>query len=50
MGGVIEEATREGEVGGSNPTSRVAREFCAKNAGTCKFDGDERALAGGRLP
>jgi hypothetical protein len=32
--------TREGEVAGLNPTSRVAREFYAKNVATCDFDGD----------
>ena len=26
VGGVVEESTREGEVSGSNPTDRVARE------------------------
>jgi hypothetical protein len=31
---------------GSNPTGRVAREFCAKNAATYDFD----ALASGGLP
>jgi hypothetical protein len=39
----------QGEVMGSNPTGRVAREFCVKNAVTCD-DGDGRALAGGGLP
>jgi hypothetical protein len=28
---------REGEVAGSNPADRVAREFYAKNAATCDF-------------
>jgi hypothetical protein len=31
--GVVGEGTREGEVDGSNTNNRVAREFCAKNAG-----------------
>ena len=38
--GVVVEGTREGEVYGSIPHNRVAREFCAKNAVTCDFDGD----------
>jgi hypothetical protein len=29
------EGMREGEVYGSIPHNRVAREFCAKNAATC---------------
>jgi hypothetical protein len=29
--GVVVEGTREGEVYGSIPNNRVAREFCAKN-------------------
>jgi hypothetical protein len=33
--GVVVEGTREGEVYGSIPNNRVAREFCAKNAATC---------------
>jgi hypothetical protein len=37
---VVGEGTREGEVDGSNTNNRVAREFCAKNAATCDFDGD----------
>jgi hypothetical protein len=40
--GVVGEGTREGEVAGSNTSNRVAREFCAKNAATCDFDGDGR--------
>jgi hypothetical protein len=36
--GVVGEGTREGEVDGSNTNNRVAREFCAKNAATCKID------------
>jgi hypothetical protein len=36
MGGVVEEATREGEV----VWVLVAREFCVKNAVSCDFDGD----------
>jgi hypothetical protein len=32
--GVLVEGTREGEVYGSIPHNRVAREFCAKNAAT----------------
>jgi len=31
MGEVIEETTREGEVAGSNPAGRVARDFTQKN-------------------
>jgi hypothetical protein len=31
MGGVVAEATRKGEVAGSNPIGRVARDFYAKN-------------------
>ena len=34
------EDTREGEVDGLITNNRVAREFCAKNAATCDFDGD----------
>jgi hypothetical protein len=34
MGGVVEEATRKGEVAGSNPIGRVARE---KKYATCDF-------------
>ena len=34
IGGVVVEGTREGEVDGSIPNNRVAREFCAKNAAT----------------
>jgi hypothetical protein len=37
--GVVGEGTREGEVYGSNTNNRVAREFYAKNAATCDFDG-----------
>jgi hypothetical protein len=40
--GVVGEGMREGEVNGSNTNNRVAREFCAKNAVTCDFDGDGR--------
>jgi hypothetical protein len=40
--GVVGEGTREGEVDGSNTNNHVAREFCAKNAVTCDFDGDGR--------
>ena len=43
-GAVVEGVTHEGEVAGSNPAGREAREFCAKNAATC--DGD--AETGGR--
>jgi hypothetical protein len=32
--------TREGEVEGSITNNHVAREFCAKNAATCDFDGE----------
>jgi hypothetical protein len=42
IGGVIEEATREGEVAGLIATSRVPREFCAKNIVTYDLDADER--------
>jgi hypothetical protein len=35
MGGMVEEATREGEI----VWALVTREFCAKNAVTCHFDG-----------
>jgi hypothetical protein len=42
--GVVVEGTREGEVYGSIPHNRVAREFCAKNAATCDFDGDRRVV------
>ena len=39
--GVVVEGTREGEVEGLiTNNDRVAREFCAKNAVTCDFDGD----------
>jgi hypothetical protein len=34
-GAVVEESTREGELAGSNPRSREARDFRAKNAMTC---------------
>jgi hypothetical protein len=34
IGGVVVEGTREGEVDGSIPNNRVAREFCTKNAAT----------------
>ena len=37
MGGVVEEATRKGEVAGSNPIGRVARDFYAKKYATCDF-------------
>jgi hypothetical protein len=30
MGGVIEEATRDGDIGDLSATSRVAHELCAK--------------------
>ena len=40
--GVVVEGMREGEFYGSIPHNRVAREFCAKNAATCDFDGDGR--------
>ena len=40
INGVVVESTREGEVGGSIPNNRVAREFCAKNNATCDFDRD----------
>ena len=36
-GAVVEEVTREGEVKGSNPAGRVAREYCVKNAATCRW-------------
>ena len=39
---VVVEDMREGEVDGSITNIRVAREFCAKNAATCDFDGDGR--------
>ena len=42
--GVVVEGTREGEVDGSITNNRVAREFCAKNAATCDFDGDGRVV------
>jgi hypothetical protein len=44
---MAEEVSYEGEVTSSNPADR---EFCAKNAATCDFDGDEQALASGPLP
>jgi len=34
MGGVVEEATRKGEVAGSNPTGRVACDFTRKKYAT----------------
>jgi hypothetical protein len=36
-------AIREGDVGGSNPTRRIAHKICAKNDVTCDFDGDKHA-------
>jgi hypothetical protein len=47
-GVVVGEAWREGEVVGSNPRNREARNFRAKNVATC--DGDGLALAGAALP
>lgn len=44
MGGVVEEASCEGDVAGLIPSRRIAHEFCAKNVKTClekSFDGDE---------
>jgi hypothetical protein len=40
--GVVDESTRKGEIGGSIPNKRVARESCAKKGVTCDFDRDER--------
>jgi hypothetical protein len=42
INGVVVESTREGEVDGLITNNRVAREFYAKNAATCDFDGDGR--------
>ena len=39
---MVEQQTREGEGVSSNPTGRVSREFCAKNAAT--------SMAGDGLP
>jgi hypothetical protein len=39
-GGVVVEGTRKDEVGSLIPNNCVAREFYAKNATTCDFDGD----------
>jgi hypothetical protein len=39
INGVVVEGTHEGEVDGSITNNHVAREFCAKNAATCDFDG-----------
>ena len=47
---VVEEVTREGEVAGSNPAGRFAREYCAKNATTCDFDGVGGWLGSGIFP
>ena len=47
---MVEGVTHEGEVAGSNPAGRVAREFCAKNATTCDGDAETGPLAGGGLP
>lgn len=35
MGGVVEEASPEGEVAGLIPSRRIAHEFCVKNVETC---------------
>jgi hypothetical protein len=37
MGGVVEEATREGEVVGLIAWSPIACEFCMKNVVSCNF-------------
>ena len=41
IGGVVAQYMHEGEVDGSVSNNRVAHEFCAKNAATCDFDGDD---------
>ena len=46
-GAVLRRATREGEVAGSNPVRRVAREYYAKNARLATCDVGKTAFAVG---
>ena len=43
---MVEQQTREGEVVSSNPSGRISREFCAKNAATSMAGGAGRTGAG----
>jgi hypothetical protein len=44
INGVVVESTRKGEVDCSITNNHVAREYYAKNAATCDFDGDGRVV------